>query len=945
MEAHLPADGDNNARGPLQLVRTAEWSRVREFVAGASSLAAPALLAVTGEAGAGKSTLWRAGLDLAAGSGCRVLRSEPSAGEADASFAGLSDLLSGILPEVAADIPGPQREALEVALLLRPAGKQPSSAHAVGLAVLAALRSGLAYGPVLLAIDDVQWLDAGSLDALTFALRRAGSGPLSVLLAARAEAPADPLTFGAPPVPSDWRGLLAAVPASGQVTLAPLDPWQVHKLLPPAVSAAQARLVARQSRGNPFWAREIWASLDSAELPLPPLVMALTARLSRSLTPEAADALAMVAAAGRIGTREALAGLRHLDDPATALDEAVLAGLVVESAGRLTAAHPLIGAAAVESMPPVRRAQLYRKLAAAAASPERHAHFAALAAGPGADPEVAAALDAAAEAAHARAGSAAAGQFAAQAVEFTPAADAAALARRRIRAGELLFLAGDLAQSLSQLQALDTSDLATAALATADLERALPMLADVTGLLRGDEAAAPLVTRWVASAGTEPRRRALVLALASDSAYGAPGGRRAAAQDAIACAVAAGSGAAASLHRALLNLVIAKVTGGEGVDAELLAQAEQLEPELPPGPLHDTADLNRGLWSRFVEELDTSRAALRRCIARARDAGEDYPLVTFLSYLAATEELAGAYRAGEEAMAAAEQAAAWHDWPPSPWHLEPRCDLLIAAGNLDQALALADEHLPEGDDQPLAAAFVGACVRGKVSFWRGDAQAAIPYLERAGRCADQLDWTEPGCRSRLDVLLAEAYLSGGRLAEARAIAARLGRAGARLGRPALTGDAARIDALAAAVDGDLAAAVIAARAAVAAHESSPLRAEVIRSLLVLGQVERRRKARGESRAALRRAASLAAELGHRPLLELIERELPRVTAARPDGDLTAAEQRVADQIAGGATSREAAAALFVSVRTVETHVSAIYRKLGIRTRPELRRTLAGRSGR
>ncbi|MGH3393535.1 MAG: response regulator transcription factor, partial [Streptosporangiaceae bacterium] len=79
--------------------------------------------------------------------------------------------------------------------------------------------------------------------------------------------------------------------------------------------------------------------------------------------------------------------------------------------------------------------------------------------------------------------------------------------------------------------------------------------------------------------------------------------------------------------------------------------------------------------------------------------------------------------------------------------------------------------------------------------------------------------------------------------------------------------------------------------------------------------------------------------------EQIERELPRAVAARPAGELTAAEQRVADQIAGGATSREAAAALFVSVRTVETHVAAIYRKLGIRTRSELRRALAARAGR
>ena len=315
---------------------------------------APAVLAVTGEAGAGKSTLWRAAVEVAARAGCRVLRSEPSAGEADSSFVGLSDLLADVLPAVKAGIPGPQREALEVALLLKPAGDQPPSAHAVGLAVLTVLRSCLQEGPVLIAVDDVQWLDAGSLGALTFALRRVADEPLTVLLAARTEAPADPLTLGAPPVPHGWRDLLAAVPAAEQLTLAPLDARQVRDLLPPEASAAQARLVAGQSRGNPFWAREVWASLDTAGGTVPPLARALTDRLCRSLTPGAAEALAVVAAAGRLAMPDALAVLGHLEDPAAALDEAVLAGLVAETAGRLAAAHPLIAAAAVESVPPGR---------------------------------------------------------------------------------------------------------------------------------------------------------------------------------------------------------------------------------------------------------------------------------------------------------------------------------------------------------------------------------------------------------------------------------------------------------------------------------------------------------------------------------------------------------------------------------------------------------------
>jgi DNA-binding NarL/FixJ family response regulator len=118
-----------------------------------------------------------------------------------------------------------------------------------------------------------------------------------------------------------------------------------------------------------------------------------------------------------------------------------------------------------------------------------------------------------------------------------------------------------------------------------------------------------------------------------------------------------------------------------------------------------------------------------------------------------------------------------------------------------------------------------------------------------------------------------------------------------------------------------------------------LRLELARSLLVLGQIERRRKARGQSRDALRRAHELAAEMGHRPLLAEVERELPRVAAARSGAELTATERRVADLIAAGATNRDAAAALFVSVRTIETHVASIYRKLDVRTRAELARRL------
>jgi DNA-binding CsgD family transcriptional regulator len=549
-------------------------------------------------------------------------------------------------------------------------------------------------------------------------------------------------------------------------------------------------------------------------------------------------------------------------------------------------------------------------------------------------------MDAAAASAHARAANAAAAQFAGQAVLFTPASDPAAVVRRRIRAGELMFLAGDLEESLAHLEVLDTSQLTTA-----ELERALPLELDMVEMVHGAAAAIPIINRAVQAAGTDPRRRALVLALASDPAYGAAAGRRTAATEAIGCAELAGEVAAPVLHRALINLVVAKVTAAEGLDTGLLARAARMEPSLPSLRLHDTADLHLGLWSRFVDDVDTARSALQRCIARARDAGDDFALWIFPAYLAVTEELAGDYAAAAAALRAADASAAGDDWPPNPWVLEPRCELLIATGNLDGALRILDEQLPDREDAPAPVRYMGACVRGKVSVWRGDLPAVVRHFELAARCADLEGWADPGVRDRLDAALAEAYVALGRTGDAMRISAWLREIGGRLGRPALAGNADRIDALARAQAGDLDAAAKSAQAAVAGHGSSPLRVELARSLLALGQIERRRKARRHSREALSRARELAAGIGHQPLLAEIERELPRVAAARSGTGLTATEQRVAGLIATGATNRDAAAALFVSVRTIETHVASIYRKLGVHTRAELARRLSAPSAR
>jgi DNA-binding CsgD family transcriptional regulator len=920
------------------IVRPDEWRQVGEFVR--AEAGRPAGFVIEGEPGSGKSTLWQGGVDAACELGHQVLRSQPCLCETDLSYAALSDLLGKILPQVADAIAAPQREALEVALLLRAEGAQPVTAHAVGLAVLSGLRATAADSPVLIAIDDAHLLDQASLDALTFAVRRLRDEPVRLLLAARAEWAADPLAVDAPPPSVRWRELVEAVPVSRTVVLDPLNATQVARLLPESLSPAQVRRVTEQSGGNPFWALQCAATLQSPDTSVPQLARSLSRRLAAALSPDAAAALAVVAVAGRIGVPKTLSALNgRVADPVAALDAAIVAGVIVETEERVAAAHPLIGAAIVEALPPGQRHTLYRRLAALMDNPERSAHFLALAAGPGPDREVAAALDAASSSAHARAATPAAAQFAEQAVLFTAAYDATDLLRRRIRAGELLFLAGEVERSLQQLDEIDIDKLADD-----DFERVLPLLVDVIYLVRGLPSAAAVVAHALQTVGPDQRRRAVVFALGSDPAYGQRGGRRAAADEAIRAAEAAGPGVAGlALHRALVNLAAAKVAAAEGLDHELLDRAAALEVDLTIDRLYDRADLIRGVWSACVEQPDTSRTALRLCIRLARERGDLSGLSSFLGYLAWTEALAANYPAAAAALEAADQAATWQRTAPPYTTLYARVALRIADGDLDLASELLDSALPDDDTITPESRVYGAFLRGIVSGYRDDFEQTTRNLERAASYADALEWTDPGLRLYLDSGLAEAYVAIGRLPEAARISSWLAEVGARLNRPTLVGQAFRIDALVAAAEGNFDTAVTAAKGAVAASEMSPLRREIVRSLLALGRIERRRKARRQARAALQAALAKATEIGHEPLRRQADRELARVGGLRAGDALTATEQRVAELVGAGASNRLAADSLFISVRTVETHVASIYRKLGVRSRAELARRLADTS--
>src|SRR5579862_2561947 len=141
------------------------------------------MVVLTGGPGMGKTTLWEAGIAAARESGFQVLTARASGAEAELSFAALTDLMDGVELGSLESVPTPQRRALEVALLRVEPDGQPPSSRAIALGFLNVVRSLTGGGRVLIALDDLQWLDSASREVLTFAVRRLESESIVFLLA------------------------------------------------------------------------------------------------------------------------------------------------------------------------------------------------------------------------------------------------------------------------------------------------------------------------------------------------------------------------------------------------------------------------------------------------------------------------------------------------------------------------------------------------------------------------------------------------------------------------------------------------------------------------------------------------------------------------------------------------------------------------------------------
>ncbi|MBP2322981.1 hypothetical protein JOF56_003366 [Kibdelosporangium banguiense] len=501
-------------------MRTRGWlARERELAAVGRLLDepddGPRGLLMVGEPGIGKTTVCAAAMDLAGDRGYLVLATRGSQSETGLSFAGLTDLLDEAADGLLRELPEPQRIALEVALARRMPGPAAGGQREVGMAVLAVLRRLCEHRQVLIVLDDVSWVDTPTVEAVRFALRRMRTEPIRILGTLRLDQIASAL----------WR----EIPVD-ELRLEPLNAGAIEQLLssrldltlPPRV----LRALVERTAGNPFWALEVGRALarqpggPTIDLPLPASLIAVVTERLTGL--EASTRAALIAVSALADPTVSLA-LQALDsvvaNPGKALDVAVTVGVVVETAGKLRPAHPLLGYAALEALPPGGRSALHRRLAEIVKDPEQRARHMAVAAEPP-DAEVAVALDEGASVARARGATGGAAELVELAVDFTPPDDRWALCRRRLEAAEVLYAVGEPERAARYVDENESADMPP------DLRRrTLPFRTELTYWARGAPAAQELIRCTIAEARDDQHLHAVALAMASDVGDGRGGDR------------------------------------------------------------------------------------------------------------------------------------------------------------------------------------------------------------------------------------------------------------------------------------------------------------------------------------------------------------------------------------------------------------------------------------
>jgi DNA-binding CsgD family transcriptional regulator len=917
--------------------RDAELAAIDRLVATAAS--GPRGLMFEGEPGIGKTTVWETIFACAAEHGVRVLSCRPVQAEAKLTLASLADLLAPVVDDVLPELAEPQRLVLEVALLrVSPKGAPPDG-RSVGTATLSLLRRCAAAAPIVVAIDDVQWLDRASAAALAFAVRRLHESPVSIVTTARVES-------GAAVDPLD---LERALP--GRVTklgLAPLSLSGLYHVIAGRLGHVFPRptleRIAVASDGSPLFALELARSLAETglrpgpgePLPVPGSLAKLIERRIGRLRGETRTALLAAAALGRpdietIG--RALAG-----DPVEALLTAEQQGIVTLQQGVVRFSHPLLSSTVYSAASESERHRVHRVLAEAVAEPEQRAwHLALAATGPQED--VAAALQSAAEHANERGAPEVAAELAELACRLTPDEHRAALAERMLALTEYLFRCGDTAEAQRLARAFVDEQEPGPRRA-----RALELLARMLHVAGTSAEAAECCERALAEAGGDVELLARIHATCSlvsfhDFRLALPHARAA-----LELLERLDEPDPALLAQALFAYIEAEFYAGNPLPMDAVERALELERVSPTAHVSDRMSAALGVFLKLQGDFDGARHWLEATRSAAIEEGDDASLPYALSHLPQLELWAGDWARAEELAREHLELSEQTGQPAQRRQALYNLSLVHAhMGRLDDAHVEARTLLLEaeavGDQWDVGNALT---VLGLIELSRGNAAEAATHLGRAFETREAIGAQEP-IRAHAD--LAQALVELGEVDRAATLVDLLEERARAADRAPLRALAAASRALFAAAHQDLDAAVAAVDEALAQHDRVTVPFDLARTLLIAGQVRRRRGERRAAREALERARGIFEQLGAGPWAARAEAELARVPIRRrASEDLTPTELRVAELAAAGRTNREVAQALFMSPKTVEANLSRVYRKLDIRSRAELGAKMADLGG-
>jgi len=869
-------------------------------------------LLLVGEPGIGKSTLIATAATRLALSGALVLRSSPSFAERHTSYSMLWDLLGDLDLTVLDGIAGEHRTILEIALGRRStATDMPALATAVSFERI--LRELSLRSPVVLLIDDLHWSDPESIAVIERALRRLRESPVRLVATTREYGNHSAHTSGLTFTPSQVHEL-------DGLTVAELE-----RLAPPAwpspPTRSQVIALREHTGGNPMWALELIRRGAIGELGAlrvgtldapPPLAVAVAHRLQQLSRP-AADVVAIVALLGR--PTLALLGevLRFSATPEAAIDEAEDAGFIHVTTGTATTRHPLHASAATARLGQSRRRELHSFIAQAVTDPVIRAQHLQQSHPPGPDETIAAALTAAAVVMRQRGARLRSAHFDAQAVERTdPTSDA--FQRRLLTQAQHLFSAGDLNTCRLALRRVTAERL--------DIPEYDTWVALTTSANPADAHA------FLATTPAPDDVRRAILAANSLSVATLPVSQRAH-LSAATLAQLSDSDAPNATHRALRGLVRSRLDAGDGLDHATLADMDQRQTEHHVVGLDDTGLATAGLLAYLADDIELSRNSLAELATWARTEGKEGIERVFLAQAALVETVGDdngaarllALRSGVDITSA-----------DLSTDLQPMAGMLLIAdgrhADLHRMVASWREWTTDTElelDGLLGLSAVG----------RRDWHDAVRHLRIAAQTADDRGLIEPGSRFRVDLPLAEALLQTGETSEAGIRLDRIRAFLATRERPISQISLHRVTSLQMASTGDLPAALAESTLAVdlAARHHRP--GDELLALLQRARVRRRLRQVTQARDDFRAAEQLFDEADNDGLRTHLDAASTKKRKMVSPTQLTAAESRVAALVREGLSNREIAATLFVSVRTVESHISATLRKTGSSSRSKL----------